>query len=87
MNVYGAVLERIFLIINDENELDEDVNEWFTRLMALLLNDAPTLFKVFEDKIKYLSLVKKMLEVTLESDKEPLSSCTLESFLESAIAA
>jgi len=47
----------------------------------MLLNDAPILDSVFVDKTKYLSLVKKIVEVTLQSDKEPLSSSTLDYFL------
>jgi hypothetical protein len=66
------------LVINGDSDLDEDVSEWFTRLMQLLLNDAHFVYPAFAEKVKYLSLVKNIVELSLQQDKEPLSSSTLD---------
>lgn len=52
-------------MVNSDEELDEDVSEWFTRLVQMLLNDTHTIYFVFDDKVQCLSLVKKVLEITL----------------------
>ena len=46
-----------------------------------MLNDVFTLYSAFTDKVKFLSLVKKIVEVSLQNDKEPVSSSTLDDLI------
>lgn len=81
ISLCGALFERLFVVINSDEELDEDISEWFTRLIQTLLNDVHTVYSVFSDKVKFLSLVKNVVEITLQQDKEPLSSSSLDALL------
>jgi hypothetical protein len=47
------------------------VNEWFTRIICSQINLAPLLVgRLFEGKVKCLSMLKKVLEQTLESQQQ-----------------
>lgn len=73
-------LEVVFGMVDrasEQNQCSEMVNEWFTRLIASLLNLVPVLHSQFCDKVRLLALVKNVLEATLQKEQDPFSTDSL----------
>lgn len=71
-------IEAIFNLIDDDEDVDEQVSEWFTRFITSQLNLINEIYFSFENKEKLLALIKNILEISLQNSKDPFSTSTLD---------